>query len=192
MQGWNREMYYTDTGLSWIPPSPNLPTPVSAMVYPGQVLWEATNVSEGRGTTQPFELFGAPFIDSGKLLLLIKKSKPKGVFLRPVAFEPTANKWAGCLCHGFQIHITNPVEFKPFLTSLTVLQALIFQHPNQFEWKSPPYEYEFERPPIDLLIGNRKIRERIENLEEITEIEKSWQEDLDGYQQISRNFHLYR
>ncbi len=191
MEGWNRGMYYMNTGLPWIPPSPNLPTPISAMVYPGQVLWEGTNVSEGRGTTQPFELFGAPFINREKFLLRIKNTNLKGVLFRPVAFEPTADKWAGHLCHGFQIHIIDPVEFKPYLTSLTALQAIIFQHPNQFEWKSPPYEYEWERRPIDLIIGSRKIRARIENMEEITEIEKSWQQDLETFQKISHEFYLY-
>ncbi len=191
LKGWNRDMYYTATGLPWIPPSPNLPTPISTMVYPGQVLWEGTNVSEGRGTTQPFELFGAPFFNTEKLLLKINTAKLRGVFFRPLAFEPTANKWKGQLCHGYQIHIIDPYEYRPFRTSLTVLQAVIGLHSDRFEWKSPPYEYELDRLPIDLIIGDRKVRERIENLEEIVEIENSWKSELDVFKKISLEFQLY-
>ena len=117
MRGWKRSMYFQDTGLPWIPPSPNLPTPVSAMVYPGQVLWEGTNISEGRGTTQPFELFGAPFILIDKLLSIMSKIPIKGALLRPVSFEPVSNKWKDKLCKGFQIHITDPTQYNPFITS---------------------------------------------------------------------------
>ena len=192
MQGWQRSMLFGDTGLPWVAPSPNLPTPASALVYPGQVIWEGTNVSEGRGTTLPFELFGAPFIDTAKIQADLDKNQPPGVILRPAIFEPTSNKWQKTACNGFQIHVTDPARYRSYATSLHLLQAIIKHHRQQFEWKSPPYEYEFKRMPIDLIIGDRTIRRRIENLEPIEEIEASWKEDLNNYKSIAREYHLYK
>lgn len=191
MKGWNRKMFFQDTGLAWIPPSPNLPSPLSAMVYTGQVLWEGTNVSEGRGTTQPFEIFGAPFINTKLLLSTLGGNRLPGATLRPVVFEPTSSKWKGSRCKGFQIHVTDPYKFKPYITTLRLLQAVIFHHKDRFHWKLPPYEYEFKRHPIDLIIGDKGIRRRIENFEEIDNIEKSWMDDLKGFMEISRKYHLY-
>ena len=191
MQNWRRTMTYTDTGLPWVPPSPNLPTPVSAMVYPGQVLWEGTNVSEGRGTTQPFELFGAPFIEPRLLAAAVTATELPGVILRPVTFEPTANKWSGHPCHGFQIHVTDSQRYRPYVTSLKLLQAVIRHHRLDFQWKPPPYEYEFERLPIDLIIGDRTVRERIERLDPIDDISASWRDALDRFVTLSRDIHLY-
>jgi len=191
MQGWERSMYFQDTGLPWISPSPNLPTPASAMVYPGQVLWEGTNISEGRGTTQPFELFGAPFVDINQLVAVLDGNKVPGAILRPAAFEPTSNKWASKLCYGFQIHITDPYRFKPYATTLKLMQAVKFYHRDQFQWKQPPYEYEYDRLPIDLIIGDKEIRQRLEQFDEIDDIEKSWQNNLDAFIDMSRKYHLY-
>ncbi len=191
MRGWNRSMYFQDTGLPWIPPSPNLPTPASAIVYPGQVLWEGTNVSEGRGTTRPFELFGAPFIDTEKVLSTMGGNRLPGAVLRQNVFEPVSNKWKGTQCRGFQIHITDPYKYKPYLTTLGLLRAVIFHHKDLFEWKLPPYEYEFHRLPIDLITGDKEIRRRIEKYDKIDEIAQSWKEDLDHFVKISREFHLY-
>jgi uncharacterized protein YbbC (DUF1343 family) len=184
-------MTYADTGLPWVPPSPNLPTSLSALVYPGQVLWEGTNVSEGRGTTQPFELFGAPFIEPRLLAAAVPASELPGVILRPVTFEPTANKWSGRPCHGFQIHVTDPQHYRPYATSLKLLQAVIRHHRQDFQWKPPPYEYEFDRLPIDLIIGDRAIRERIERLDSIADIAASWRDALDRFVSLSRDIHLY-
>ena len=192
MQGWHRSMLFADTGLPWVAPSPNLPTPASVMVYPGQVIWEGTNVSEGRGTTQPFELFGAPFLDIQKIQATLTKAKLPGVFFRPAVFEPTSNKWQQTACNGFQIHVTDPRQYRPYATTLHLLQAVIGNHRDQFRWKAPPYEYEFKRKPIDLIIGDRNIRRRIETLEPLDEIEASWQEDLEGFKEISKGFHLYK
>ncbi|MCD6223977.1 MAG: DUF1343 domain-containing protein [Deltaproteobacteria bacterium] len=191
MKGWKRGMYFTDTGLTWIPPSPNLPTPVSAMVYPGQVLWEGTNVSEGRGTTQPFELFGAPFIDTEKVLSFIGGNNLPGVHLRQVSFEPTSNKWMGSTCNGFQIHVTNVELFQPYLTTLKLMQAVCCIHKDKFQWAEPPYEYEFDRLPIDLITGDSQIRCLMESGEEIEMFADSWEEDLRQFAEISRKFHLY-
>jgi len=192
LQGWARQMYFHDTGLPWVPPSPNLPTPISAMVYPGQVIWEGTNISEGRGTTLPFEQFGAPFINIDKVLSFIKGPHIPGGLLRPVAFEPTSNKWAGQVCYGFQIHITDPYQFESYLTSLHLLQAIIFHHKDQFQWKSPPYEYEWEKLPMDMILGNDVIRRQIENLDNIQSIRKAWANELDEYLLSAQKFHLYK
>ena len=184
-------MFFQQTGLPWVPPSPNLPRPISAMVYPGQVLWEGTNVSEGRGTALPFELLGAPYIIPEKILSAIGPDSIPGIILREVLFEPIANKWQAQACRGFQIHVTDPNEFRPYQTSLHLLQAVILHHRKAFKWKQPPYEYETQRLPIDLIIGDRKIRERLENLESIDQIIESWQPKLKEFMAISRGFHLY-
>lgn len=191
MRGWQRGMVHRDTGLPWVAPSPNMPTPESALVYPGQVLWEATNVSEGRGTTQPFELFGAPFINPGKILAFIGGNRLPGATLRPVAFEPTANKWAGELCYGFQIHVTRALEYRPYAASLSLLQAVIHHHGDRFQWKPPPYEYEYRKLPIDLIVGDEKIRRDLESNKPLKDIQAAWQPGLEAFDIVSRRYHLY-
>ena len=190
MKGWKRPMLFVDTGLPWIAPSPNLPTPMSTMVYPGQVLWEGTNVSEGRGTAQPFELFGAPYLDVAKIVAEIEEIP--GILFRPVVFEPTSNKWRETPCNGFQIHVMDPLRYRPYKTTLQLLRTILAKHRGQFQWKPPPYEYEFERLPIDLIIGDRSIRKRLENLESVDAIEADWQEELGQFKSISREFHIYK
>ena len=192
MKEWKRNMLFGDTGLPWVAPSPNLPTPVSTLAYPGQVLWEGTNMSEGRGTTQPFELVGAPFMEVQKILPALKKAKLPGVVFRPAVFEPTSNKWQQTACYGFQLHIIDPQQYRPYATTLHLLQAVILHHREQFEWKTPPYEYEFERLPIDLIIGDRTIRKRLEKLDRLDEMEASWQNDLERFKKISKEFQLYK
>lgn len=191
IRGWKRKMFFADTFLPWIPPSPNLPNSVSAIVYPGQVIWEGTNISEGRGTTQPFEIFGAPFIESDKIISFLGGNILPGAILRPVAFEPTSNKWQGELCRGFQIHVTDPIKYKPYYSSLKLLQAVFQCYKNDFAWKLPPYEYEFEKYPIDLITGNPAIRSAVENNDSIEEMEKSWESDIDKYSDTSRKYHIY-
>ena len=191
MTGWKRAMGYADTGLPWVAPSPNLPTPTSAGVYPGQVIWEGTNVSEGRGTTQPFELFGAPFLEPGRILSCLTDKDLKGIVLRETAFEPTSGKWQGELCRGFQVHIMDPNIYQPYITSLKLLQAVMRHHANDFSWKKPPYEYEFERLPIDLIIGNSEIRKRMERMDSLDDIAESWKPGLNCFVHDSRKHHLY-
>ncbi|MBF0389925.1 MAG: DUF1343 domain-containing protein [Desulfamplus sp.] len=190
MVGWRRDMLFSDTCLAWIAPSPNLPTPASALVYPGQVIWEGTNISEGRGTTQPFEIFGAPFIGREKIYFELM-DKIQGVVLRPVAFEPTSGKWQGRACYGFQIHVTDHTLFKPYKTSLLLIQQIIKEHPDHFKWKEPPYEYEYVKLPIDLILGDKELREQIERFESIDLIEKSWIDELDDFKKMSRRYYLY-
>ncbi|MBR9979981.1 MAG: DUF1343 domain-containing protein [Desulfatitalea sp.] len=191
LQGWRREMHFHETGLPWVAPSPNLPNPVSALVYPGQVIWEGTNVSEGRGTTQPFELFGAPFLNPDAILRHLEGSVLPGMVLRPMEFLPTAHKWQGRVCHGFQIHVTDPVRFRPYKTSLALLQAILRHHPEAFEWKQPPYEYEFERLPIDLILGDQAIRTHLCAMMPIDDLERSWQDGLNAFEALRRDYLLY-
>ncbi len=188
---WRRNMFFKDTGLPWIAPSPNLPTPAAAVVYPGQVIWEGTNVSEGRGTTQPFELFGAPFISPAELSAEVLKQPLPGAVLRPVSFEPTSNKWQGERCNGFQIHVTDPFEYQPLETSLRLLGAVLRLYPDDFKWKSPPYEYEFIKRPIDLILGDHRIRQGLEKGISITNLRLQWQSGLDEYARRIRPFNLY-
>ena len=139
---------------AWVLPSPNLPTLAAAMVYPGQVLLEGTNLSESRGTTRPFELFGAPFLAPGRILDRLRDIELPGVILRTACFEPTFHKWAGELCRGFQLHVTDRRTFKPYYTTLALLAVIRGLYPGQFAWRQPPYEYETVRLPFDLLTGD--------------------------------------
>ena len=191
MEGWKRIMAFPQTGLPWIPPSPNLPTPAATQVYPGQVIWEGTNISEGRGTCQPFEIFGAPFIDPGQMMEFLKNDSLPGTVLRPIGFEPTSNKWAGTLCRGFQIHVTDPRRHNAYGTSLRLLRAVLALYGDQFCWKTPPYEYDFSNLPIDLILGDTTIRKRIESLEPVDAIEASFQKDLSDFGEIRKESLLY-
>jgi uncharacterized protein YbbC (DUF1343 family) len=192
MRAWQREMLYADTGLPWVFPSPNMVSPAACLVYPGQVIWEGTNISEGRGTCLPFELFGAPFINCDEILDKIKMNVHlPGIFLRPLIFEPTSNKWANQTCHGFQIHVTDPALFRPYRTSLVLLQAIMLLYPGAFQYKEPPYEYEHERLPMDLILGDRNIRKALEQDESINKIEEWWQDDLKGFDKLRQEVFLY-
>jgi uncharacterized protein YbbC (DUF1343 family) len=191
MSGWQRAMLFADSGFPWLPPSPNMPTPATAMVYPGQVLWEGSNISEGRGTTLPFEFVGAPFWEHGVMLERLRKTPLPGCFLRPIIFEPTSGKWAGAQCHGFQIHVTDPELFLPYRTGLALLQATMLEYPGQFCYKEPPYEYEFHRLPMDLLLGDRALRLGLEQGVAVVDLEEGWQEELQTYDQGRRRFYLY-
>ncbi len=192
MQGWQRHMLYHDTELPWVFPSPNMPSPATALVYPGQVLWEGTNISEGRGTCLPFELFGSPFLEPDEILRKIEKNADlPGCLLRPLIFEPTSNKWAGQACKGFQIHITAPAAFRPYRTSLALLQAVMLLYPEAFAYKKPPYEYEYERLPMDLILGDRQVRQALEQGESVLDLENSWQNDLQAFEKLRQEVFLY-
>jgi uncharacterized protein YbbC (DUF1343 family) len=191
MKGWKREMLFEDTGLPWVAPSPNLPTPNSAKVYPGQVLWEGTTLSEGRGTTKPFEVFGAPFLDVYRLKDRLSRRDLAGVHLRPLAFEPAWNKWKGRLCHGFQLHVLQPKRYRPYEISLTILQGVFSLHPDEFQWKPPPYEYEFEKLPFDLIAGDPRVRKTLEAGGPEGSWEEMWADELKAFAQFRRDYLLY-
>lgn len=191
LRGWKRHMFFPALNFPWVFPSPNMPSFATALVYPGQVLWEGTNISEGRGTTLPFELFGAPFVQHAQILESLQSVHLPGCCLRPLLFEPTSGKWAGQRCCGFQIHVFDFNAFRPYRTSLALLQAMLRLYPEAFAYKDPPYEYEFERLPMDLIIGDRVVRAMVEQGEPIGDIERHWQAGLEGYRQRCRAVFLY-
>ncbi len=192
MEGWKRTMYFQETGLHWIPPSPNMPSFTTALVYPGQVILEGTNLSEGRGTTTPFEILGAPFIDPFRLHYNLAGKDLPGIHLREVFFQPTFHKWQGEVCGGLQIHITDPDSYKPYVTSLTIIQEIHSLYPRDFSWRNPPYEYEEEKMPIDLISGDDSIREAIEQGRDVNQLEASWKEELDQFREMAKHHFLYQ
>jgi len=191
MQKWKRKMWFDQTGLPWVMPSPNMPTLDTALVYPGMCLLEGTNISEGRGTTRPFEMFGAPFIHPETLVNVLKEFKLPGVVFRPLSFEPTFQKHAGTLCGGAQIHVTDREKFKPFKTGVAVLKAIHNTYPRDFAWKQPPYEYEDRKLPIDILAGGDRLRKDIEAWKDLDEMEKWWKEEAKGFEKIRRKYLIY-
>ena len=191
MRGWQREMHFPETGLPWVFPSPNMPTYLSALVYPGQVIWEGTNISEGRGTTMPFELFGTPFLRHDAMLDALQKTPLPGCILRPVCFEPTSNKWRGEVCYGFQIHVTEPRTFMPYRATLAALGAIMTLYPDQFRLKEPPYEYEFIRQPLDLILGDSTIRGELQQGRSVVELEAEWQAGLAAFGEERRRYLVY-
>jgi uncharacterized protein YbbC (DUF1343 family) len=192
MKGWRRAMNWEDTGLPWVPPSPNMPTPETARVYPGGCLIEGTNLSEGRGTTKPFELVGAPFIDPDLWASSLRKFELPGIRFRPCVFRPTFHKWNGRDCGGVQLHVTDPDRFTPYLTGLALISAATRLYPNDFAWRDPPYEFERKRLPIDLLCGTDAIRRAIERRLPLKRIEGTWQRGLTAFARERRRFLLYR
>jgi len=192
MEGWKREMWFDETGLPWVMPSPNMPTLDSATVYPGMCLLEGTILSEGRGTTRPFEIFGAPFIEPTALVSRLKEFGLSGVVFRPVFFEPTFQKYCSRLCGGAQIHVTNRKLYRPFKTGVAVLKAVHDLYPGHFRWKRPPYEYERRKMPIDILAGTDGIRKGIEAGTSLGTLEEWWQEQCQQFhRKVRRRFLMY-
>jgi len=162
MAGWRRGMDWSATGRTWVPPSPNMPRPTTACLYPGMVLLEGTNLSEGRGTTMPFELCGAPYIDPWRLSEALAEVPHPGLVLRPVRFVPTFDKWAGQRCGGLALHAVAPAEVRSVTLVLHLLAAVTHRFGEALAWLPPPYEYEYEKPPIDILFGSSKLRQALE------------------------------
>ena len=179
MENYDINMKFEETALPWVIPSPNMPTVDTALVYPGQVLLETTNISEGRGTCKPFELFGAPFIKPKEFLEAFSSFKIEGCILRRHDFIPTFNKYSGfdnrvCgktdektaqthTCAGFQIHITDLTKFKPVKTSVAILKSIALTSPDDFLLNPPPYEYEYENMPMDIVWGDASLREYLKD-----------------------------
>ncbi len=163
LSGWQRSLHLPQTTAPWCPPSPNMPRYSTALVYPGQVLLEGTNLSEGRGTTTPFEVVGAPFIDSERLAIELNAAQREhgessGVYFRPLRFVPTFDKWVGQSCSGVFIHPIDVGKFNSYATTVEILRVVKRLYPSEFAWLPPPYEYEFEMPPIDILSGSDRLR----------------------------------
>jgi uncharacterized protein YbbC (DUF1343 family) len=178
MEGWRRRMWFDQTGLPWVLPSPNMPTLDTALVYPGFCLLEGTNLSEGRGTTRPFEICGAPWLDGPRLAARLAGWDLPGCLARPLAFQPAFQKHAGQRCGGVQVHVTDLETFRPVLAAVSFLAAAREQDPEAFAWKQPPYEYESERLPIDILAGGPALRQALEADRPPREIAAGWEADL--------------
>jgi uncharacterized protein YbbC (DUF1343 family) len=191
MRGWARSMLWDDTGLPWVPPSPNMPSPDTALVYPGTVLFEGTNLSEGRGTTRPFEFVGAPWIDGDALAEAMNREALPGVCFRPAVFEPTFQKHAQRPCGGCQIHVTDRRAFRPVLTGVALLAACRAQHPVRFAWREPPYEYETVKWPIDILYGSDELRTGLEAGVSVRALADRWEEECRRFEALRRSVLLY-
>lgn len=191
MRGWRRRMAWEDTGLPWVPPSPNMPTPDTARVYPGGCLIEGTNLSEGRGTTRPFEWVGAPFLDGARLAGALERRALPGVRFRAAAFEPTFHKWRGRRCGGVQVHVTEAARFRPFATYLALVAEARRQGGRAFRWRRPPYEFEWRRWPFDLLAGGPAIRRAIERGVPLARLEAAWRPALAAFARARRPYLLY-
>ena len=191
LKGWHRHMLWKDTGLTWVMPSPNMPLFETALVYPGQVIWEGTNISEGRGTCRPFEIFGAPFINPSLVKKRLAAKDIAGCYLQEYYFKPTFNKWKSQLCGGFMIHVVNPTIYRPYRTSLALLGTIIELHRDQFAWQQPPYEYEFKKLPIDLIFGDSSIRLALEAGEKNEQLLKSCSKELEGFLELRKPYLIY-
>ncbi|MGE0127115.1 MAG: exo-beta-N-acetylmuramidase NamZ domain-containing protein [Blastocatellales bacterium] len=191
MQGYKREFWYNDTSAPWVIPSPNMPAPETAAVYPGMVFVEGTKISEGRGTTRPFEINGAPYADSHQVAEYLNELELPGVCFRPHSFLPTFQKHAGSLCHGVQIHVLDREMFKPVITGIALIKAFHDLYPNDFQWQSPPYEYVHDRLPFDVIAGTAKLREQIEREVSIEEIAASWKAGEEEFAERRKPYLLY-
>ena len=191
LEGWSRSMYHDDAGAPWVIPSPNLPTLDSAVVYPGTVLLEGTLLSEGRGTTRPFELFGAPGIDAEALAASLNGLDLPGVHFRPTTFEPTFQKHAGRPCGGCQIHVTDRRAFRPVQAAVASIAACREALGDRFGWRDPPYEYEHDKVPIDILAGSPVLRQDIDTGRTASDIAAGWRDDLEAFEAVRREFLLY-
>jgi uncharacterized protein YbbC (DUF1343 family) len=191
MRGWRRSMDFEATGLPWVPPSPNMPTPDTAFVYPGACLLEGTNLSEGRGTTRPFEVVGAPWLDAWRLARDLEREKLPGVRFRPAFFTPTFQKHAGRICAGVQVHVTDRRRFPPVLTYLLLISHARRQDPARFAWRDPPYEYEFVKRPIDVLCGTDGVRRALEAGLSPRRLLPAWKEQLRHFRRKRARHLLY-
>ena len=191
MDGWKRSMYFNETGLPWVLPSPNIPTLDSAIVYPGGVLFEGTLLSEGRGTTRPFEIIGAPWIDGDRFSAEMNRRKLPGVYFRPVFFEPTFHKGAQQTCGGCQVHVTDRAAYRSMRVAVDMLEEFRKEAPGQAIWRDPPYEYETVKPPIDILYGSDRLRRGIDAGDSADSIVADWPKDEAAFRELRQKYLLY-
>ena len=191
MQGWSRDMYFDATDVPWVMPSPNMPTLDTAIVYPGTVLFEGTKLSEGRGTTRPFELIGAPWLDGDQLAERMNRVGLEGVHFRSAVFEPTFQKHAKAGCGGCQIHVTDREAFLPVAAGVSLLRECFGMCADQPIWRDPPYEYEHDKMPIDILAGSPALRHQIEQQTPLADIVASWRPGVAEFEEIRRAYLLY-
>jgi uncharacterized protein YbbC (DUF1343 family) len=191
MEGWHRNHWLDETDTPWVMPSPNIPTLDSATVFPGTVHFEGTQLSEGRGTTRPFELIGAPYINPEEYARTLNQVKLAGVFFRSCIFRPTFQKHAGVSCGGVQLHVTNRDEFEPVITGVAMVKTAYDLYRSEFRWKDPPYEYVYDRNPFDVIAGTSSIREAFEDGSTIEDIQKSWRGAFDDFMKVRERYLLY-
>lgn len=189
--GWRRTQRFRESGLPWVFPSPNMPTPETALVYPGMCLLEGTNLSEGRGTTRPFELFGAPWLDGAPLAEALAAEQLPGAGFRPVSFVPTWDKHAGTRCHGVELFVTDPARFRPFRTGLACVVEARRQDPKRFAWRTEPYEFVEGIPAFDLLCGSAREREAIEAGASTAELAKAFVAEERAFERRRRSYLVY-
>jgi uncharacterized protein YbbC (DUF1343 family) len=189
--GWRRDLGARRTGLPWVFPSPNMPTPETALVYPGMCLLEGTNLSEGRGTTRPFELFGAPWLDGGRLAEALSAERLPGVRFRPVSFVPTWDKHAGVRCHGVELHVHDAETFRPVRAGLACVALARAQDPAAFRWRTEPYEFVRDVPAFDLLCGSAREREGLERGAGWRELARAWAVEERAFERRRRPFLRY-
>jgi uncharacterized protein YbbC (DUF1343 family) len=191
MDGWQREFWHDETNAPWVLPSPNIPTLDSATVFPGTVHFEGTQISEGRGTTRPFELIGAPYIDPDDYALQLNSLGLAGVFFRSCAFQPTFQKHGGVTCGGVQIHVTDRQSFEPVIAGVAMVKLAYDMYTDDFLWKNTPYEYVYDKNPFDVISGTNKIREAIELGSGLNEIQDSWKGPLAEFRAVREKYLLY-
>lgn len=192
IRGWQRSMFFDQCNLPWVMPSPNMPSLQTAIVYPGGCLLEATNISEGRGTTRPFEIFGAPWIDGYKMCDYLNQNCP-GAYFQPWYFQPTFHKFSGELCQGAFINVTDRLKFRPLATTLTILSWLLEEYPDNFSFNDPPYEYEYDKLPIDILLGSDKWRQELMNGKKpVPYWTDLWREDQIQWRENRQEYLIYK
>jgi uncharacterized protein YbbC (DUF1343 family) len=191
MEGWARELWFDETDAPWVIPSPNMPTLDSATVFPGTVHLEGTQVSEGRGTTRPFELVGAPYIDAADFERHLQGVGLPGVKFRASNFLPTFQKHSGKVCGGVQIHVTDRQSFKPVVTGVAVVKACFDLYRESFRWKEPPYEYVFDKNPFDVISGTDALRRALERGDSLESMTDSWAEGLKEFMSLRSEYLLY-
>jgi uncharacterized protein YbbC (DUF1343 family) len=184
-------MYYDGTGLPWVLPSPNIPTLDSAIVYPGGVLFEGTTLSEGRGTTRPFEIIGAPWIDGERFAGAMNRRRLPGVYFRPVFFEPTFHKHAQRTCGGCQVHVTDRATYRSLRVAVEMLEEFRKSAPDKVLWRDPPYEYETVKPPIDILYGSDRLRRGIDTGEPAGSVAVDWPRGEAAFRELRQKYLLY-
>jgi uncharacterized protein YbbC (DUF1343 family) len=191
MDGWQRKFWHDETNAPWVLPSPNIPTLDSATVFPGTVHFEGTQISEGRGTTRPFELIGAPYIDPDDYALQLNSLGLAGVYFRSCAFQPTFQKHGGVTCGGVQIHVTDRQSFEPVIAGVAMVKLAYDMYADDFLWKNTPYEYVYDKNPFDVISGTNKIREAIEQGSGLNEIQDSWKGPLAEFRAVREKYLLY-
>lgn len=191
MVNYNPSEFWGGTGLPWVMPSPNMPTPQTAIVYPGMCLLEGTKMSEGRGTTRPFEIVGAPYIDGEFLARELNSFGLPGVKFRRVSFQPTFQKYAGIPCNGVQVHVIDPKSYLPVLTTLALLRLVLENWRDQFQWQVPPYEYEYVKLPFDILAGCEWLRADLESGASLERIQERMKAQCSVFEPTRRAAMIY-